>query len=126
MCWRVVLLSGLAVFGLMVGAQAAERPPFHVLQMADGTTVNLSVSTAKGSHNADYDYDVGIRLTETGPGGIAVFVDERLHPVRVRCADPARAFAGGEVYTLMVGAASFKGGDWKVDLWRALCSTSVS
>lgn len=110
----------------MVGAQAAERPPFHVLQMADGTTIYLSVSTAAGSHNADYDYDVGLRLTEIGPSGIAVFVDERLHPVRVRCADPPRVFAGGEVYTLMVGAASFKGGDWKVDLWRALCSTSVS
>lgn len=115
----VVAVSAIVVSGV----QAQERQPFHVAQFSDSRTVSLAIMSSMPSDDLEYDFEVGIGLTELEPGGRAIFVDENAHAVRVRCEAPRSVKVGGSVHIL---PHSPQTNDWKQDLWRALCLHPLS
>ncbi len=104
------------------GADAQERPAFHVAVFPDNRTVSLAIAGAVVPADRQYDFQVDVDLTERASGGAVVFADHGAHAVRVRCQEPAAVKVGGVVH-LMVAQAS---ADWMRDLWKALCQQPVS
>ncbi|MEC9244765.1 MAG: hypothetical protein VYB05_08345 [Pseudomonadota bacterium] len=108
------------------GAGAAEPAIFHTSRFPDATTVNLSLLTHQRSTSADYDVDVTIGLTELSDDGAPGYRDRSMHRARVRCAMPASVFVGRTGYAVLPSTSSHDTGDWKRDLWRAVCAVPTS
>ena len=104
-------------------AQAQERMPFHVATFADSRTVSLAIVSSAASTDRQFDFDVRIGLTELGSGGTPVFIDKSAHGVHVRCEAPAAVKVGGAVHLV---PKTPQLGDWKQDLWKALCRQPIS
>ncbi|WP_313605253.1 hypothetical protein [Rhizobium sp.] len=119
LCIATLAASAIAASG----AHAQERMPFHVATFADSRTVSLGIISSSASTDSRFDFDVGIGLTEFGPGGAPVFRDESTHGVRVRCEAPAAVKVGGIVHPMPTAPGS---GDWKQDLWKAMCQQPIS
>ncbi|CDZ51624.1 hypothetical protein [Neorhizobium galegae] len=105
------------------GVQAQEREPFHIVQFSDSQTVSLTITSLVASADTEYNFDVGISLTEHSSSGEAVFVDDSSHAVRVRCEAPRVVKVGGTVHILPNLSQTT---DWKDDLWKTLCLQPVS
>lgn len=119
LCIVILAVSAIAASG----THAQERMPFHVATFADSRTVSLAIISSSASTDSRFDFDVGIGLTEFGSGRAPVFIDESAHGVRVRCEDPAAVKVGGIVHPM---AAPTGPGDWRRDLWKAVCQQPIS
>lgn len=105
------------------GADAQERPAFHVAIFPDNRTVSLAIASAVVPADRQYDFQVDVDLTERALGGAVIFADHGAHAVRVRCRAPASVKVGGAVHFIMPPPGS---GDWMQDLWKTLCQQPVS
>ncbi len=114
----------VSLLALATNAAAADPNIFYTAQFADSTATSLSLLGNTLSQDSDYDFDVLIGLTEIDSNGTVIYVDSARHPARVRCSAPAKVRIGEVDYP--VGAALQKQGDWKLDLWRAVCVAYVS
>lgn len=118
------LCLAVAAFVIVAsGLEAQERQPFHIAQFPDSRTVSLTITSAATSEDIEYDYDVAIGLTEHKTGGEPIFVDNGTHVMRIRCQAPRTVLVGATVYRLYDPPVM---GDWKEDLWKALCLQPVS
>jgi hypothetical protein len=117
------LALALAAVTLAAWGAAAEEPlVFHTAQFEDAT-VSLGLVSNRMTERPGYDYDVIISLSQTDARSGAVYNDAGKHRALVKCGDPAKVSVRGVDYTIPISGA---GGDWKTDLWRAVCETPVS
>lgn len=121
MCRISILVAASAV--LFSSAQAEERQPFHIARFSDSRTISLAITSSIRPDDMQYDYEVGIGLTEMSPGGDTLFVDHSAHAVRVRCEAPGAVKVGR--FTHLMPQPSFSG-DWMQDLWKVLCQQPTS
>lgn len=121
MCRICILVAAFAT--VVSGAQAQERQPFHIARFSDSRTIGLAITSSITSTDTQYDFEVGIGLTETSPGGEILFADHGMHSVRVRCEAPGVVEVGGFNHFMPTPSSS---GNWMQDLWRSLCQTPSS
>lgn len=105
-------------------ASATELMVFHTAHFADDTVVTLSLVSNVLAAKAGYDYDVAISVSQQEGTYGAVYNDPGKHRALVRCSEPAKVSVRGKDYAIPVSVT--RGSDWKVDLWIAVCSPSVS
>lgn len=116
--------SVLALEMLLLASPAATEPiVFHTAHFGDNTVVNLSLVANQAAERVGYDYDVLISLSETNGLGEALYSDPGKHRALVRCNPPATVAVRGIDYPVRMSGAA---GDWKDDLWRAVCESPVS
>jgi hypothetical protein len=70
---------------------------------------------ASGSHAGGHGEAMAV--------GEPIFVDNGTHVMRIRCQAPRTVLVGATVYRLHDPPVM---GDWKEDLWKALCLQPVS
>lgn len=104
------------------GAAAEEALVFHTAQFQDAT-VSLGLVSNRMTERPGFHYDVIISLSRTNALSGRVYNDPGKHRALVKCGNPAKVSVRGVDYIV---PASGAGGDWKGDLWRALCETPVS
>lgn len=121
MCRICILVAAFAT--VVSGAHAQERQPFHIAKFSDSRTISLAITSSMTPDDRQYDFEVGIGLTEMSPGGDTLFVDHGTHAVRVRCEAPAAVKVGGFVHVM---PQSLSSGDWMQDLWKVLCQEPTS
>ncbi|MCA1370332.1 hypothetical protein I6F15_23515 [Bradyrhizobium sp. BRP14] len=115
----------LAAVMFVAPIAAAEEPiVFHKAQFDDATVVSLELVSNRMTERPGYDYDVVISLSQTDARSGAIYSDPGKHRALVKCGDPAKVSVRGVDYTVPASGAG--GGDWKTDLWRAVCETPVS
>jgi len=108
---------------LSPGVCAAEPFYFYSQRVAVGLTIRLGIIGSDASAEAEYDHDVQIRILEIQNGG-ARYLDPSGHKASIRCVAPAVVGVGGVDYpidTVQLGAQ-----DWKYELWKAVCTDSIS
>ncbi len=108
---------------LLSSVGSAEPLIFHSQRHAGDLTIRLSLIDNVASVEAGYDYDVRIRTEETKGGG-KPYADPSGHKVSVRCTAPEAVAVAGIDYP--IGSPASTTGNWKEDLWRAVCRASVS
>ena len=108
---------------LLSSVGSAEPLVFHSQTHANNLTVRLSLVENVASTHTGYDYDVQIRIDETTGGG-ETYTDPSGHGASVRCAAPAAVALSGIEYP--IASPTVKDGDWKEDLWKAVCTPSMS
>lgn len=120
---RGTVLS-LAVGMLVVSpALAGEAAIFHTEHFSDNTVVSLGLVGSHAARQPGYDYEVKISLSSRREDSGSVYDDTGRHRALVRCSTPARVQVQGVDYSVETSEA---GGDWKSDLWRAVCALPVS
>lgn len=119
------LVLTLAV-GLFAVAQAAAEPlVFHTAHFDDDTVVSLGLVGNQVAQRPGYDYDVVISLSSKHDTDGAIYNDPGKHRALVRCGDPAKVSVRGVDYPVRMSDPG-SAGDWKADLWRAVCLVPVS
>lgn len=121
MCRIFILVAAFAT--VVSGAHAQERQPFHIARFSDSRTIGLAITSSITPADTQYDFEVGIGLTEMSSGGDVLFVDHGMHAVRVRCEAPAAVKVGGSVHLMPQSPSS---GDWMQDLWKVMCLQPTS
>jgi hypothetical protein len=119
----VVLVAGVL---MATPSSRAEQLVFHTSNFPDATSVQLSIMSDSASRGTDYDFDVAIGLLETDASGAVKYVDRGSHHARIRCAEPAYVGFGTHLYTIGPLGEGLAPGDWKEDLWKALCAVPSS
>ncbi|MEY9717775.1 hypothetical protein ABIA22_000265 [Sinorhizobium fredii] len=118
-------VSFLAAQVLLLSAAVATEPlVFHTAHFADDTVVSLSLVGNQAAASVEYDYDVFISLSQTRADGDAAYSDPGKHKASVRCHPPQAVSVRGVDYPIPTLEAG--GPDWKDDLWRAVCTPSIS
>ncbi|MBB3462231.1 hypothetical protein [Rhizobium sp. BK377] len=105
-------------------SSASGHAVFHTASFGDGGSVSLSIAEGRPSRYSAFDFDAIITLSEADHGGAVLYRDGGRHQVSVRCAAPAMVRISAVDYPVDVSIPS--GGDWKHDLWAALCNAPVS
>lgn len=119
------LVPTLAI-GLFSVAQAAAEPlVFHTAHFNDDTVVSLGLVSNQAAQRPGYDYDVLISLSSRHEADGAIYNDRGRHRALVRCGDPAKVSVRGVDYPVRTSEPG-SAGDWKADLWRAVCLVPVS
>jgi len=121
MCRICIFVAAFAT--VVSAAQAQERQPFHIAKFSDSRTISLAITSSMKPDDRQYDYEVGIGLTELSESGNKVFIDHGAHAVRVRCEAPGAVKVGGFVHLM---PPSPRSGDWMQDLWTVLCLQPTS
>ncbi len=121
MC-RICILVAASV-AVVSGANAQDRQPFHIAKFPDSRTISLAITSSMTPDDRQYDFEVGIGLTELSASGDKLFVDRGAHAVRVRCEAPGAVKIGGFVHVIALSSPS---GDWMQDLWKVLCQQPTS
>lgn len=118
------LVLTLAI-GLSSAGQAwAEPLVFHTAHFDDDTVVSLSLVDNQAAQRPGYDYDVVISLSSRHDRDGSIYNDPGRHRALVRCGDPAEVSVRGVDYPVRPSEVS--AGDWKADLWRAVCLAHIS
>jgi len=121
---RRVLVS-VVLFALPASVSSASgHAVFHTASFGDRGLVNLGLSEGRPSRDPAFDFDAIITLSETDHGGAVLYRDGARHEASVRCGSPAMVRIGAVDYPVDVSVPA--GGDWKHDLWAALCTAPVS
>lgn len=110
---------------LLTGAGAAEPQIFYKTSFPDAMIVDLAMTSAP-SASTGYDFDVWITVTERSPSGEIAYRDTSRHAAKVRCDPQATVSIGGNDYSVVTAFTSHLAGDWKSDLWQALCIQHLS
>ncbi|MGV1788579.1 MULTISPECIES: hypothetical protein [Agrobacterium] len=121
MCRICIFVTAIAT--VVSGAHAQERQPFHIARFSDSRTISLAITSSMKPDDRQYDYEVGIGLTEFSASGDKAFTDNGAHAVQVRCETPRAVKVGVSVHLMPVAPGS---GDWMQDLWTALCLQPTS
>lgn len=116
----------LASVLIATNVSAAEPIIFYTAHFPDATVISLSLVGDSVSGDDDYDFDVLIGLTTTGPDGRLIYADPSKHPARVRCAAPAKIMVGAVEYSIGGTALGSPPEDWKQELWLTVCKAPVS
>ncbi|KOF15238.1 hypothetical protein AC244_24535 [Ensifer adhaerens] len=120
------LVLALAVGMLFVSDAAAEEPNvFHTAHFNDDTVVSLGLVSNQAAQRPGYDFDVLISLSSKHDTDGTIYNDPGKHRALVRCGDPARVSVRGVDYPVRTSDPGSPG-DWKADLWRAVCVFPVS
>ncbi len=119
---RELVFALVAMMLAAPGAAAEEALVFHTAQFQDAT-VSLRLVSSRTTGQPGYDYDVIISLSQTNALSGRIYNDPGKHRALVKCGEPARVSVRGVDYMVPISGA---GGDWKADLWRAVCETPVS
>lgn len=120
---RALVLT-LTAGAFAASSAAAEPLIFHTAHFDDDTVVNLGLVSNRMTELPGFDYDVLISLSKTAATSGAAYRDPGKHRALVRCNDPAKVSVGGVDYQIPTSGAG--GGDWKDDLWKAVCEFPLS